>query len=86
MKIVTAFLCSAVSLKISNFRELLEEGGYRLCDRRSLSDLVPFIQKREHEHVRKELSVIFDGTTCLGEALCLVVRYISVEWTIENSV
>ena len=30
------------------------------------------------------VSVIFDGTCRLGEALCLVVRYISDDWSIEQ--
>ena len=90
VKVVTAFLCSGVPLsKLDNFRELLEEGAYRLSNRHTLSDLVPFIQKREKEQVLAEvtgrdISLIFDGTCRLGEALCIVVRYISDSWTIEQ--
>ena len=32
----------------------------------------------------KDVSVIFDGTTRLDEALAIVLRYISPEWTIEQ--
>ena len=32
----------------------------------------------------RDISVIFDGTCRLGEALCLVVRYISDDWSIEQ--
>ena len=46
-----------------------------------------FIQKREKVQILEEItgqcvSVIFDGTCRLGEALCLVVRYISDDWSI----
>ena len=57
--------------------------------RQALPDLVTFIHKREKEQILAEItgskiSVIFDGTCCLGEALCLVVRYISDNWAIEQ--
>ena len=90
VKVVTAFLRSAVPLsKLDNFKDLLEEGGYRLTDRHNLSDLIPFIQKKERECVLAEISghdisVIFDGTCRLGEALCLVIRFISDSWNIEQ--
>ena len=80
------FLKSAVPLgKICHFRELFE-GVYRLGDRHTLSDLV---QKQEKQHIVSELSgcqilIIFDGTCRLGEALCLVIRYISNDWAIKQ--
>ena len=90
VKVVTAFLRAAVPLsKLEHFRELFEEGGYRLTNRRHTFDLIPFIQKQEVENVRneissKKISVIFDGTTYLGEALAIVVRYVSDKWVIEQ--
>ena len=43
-KVATAFHCSAIPLsKQENFKEILEEGGYRLTDRHKLSDFIPFI-------------------------------------------
>ena len=61
-------------------RGLLEENGYRLVDSRCMMDLVPFIHKEENALVRSEVSgrhvsVIFDGTTRLGEVLAIVVRF-----------
>ena len=57
VKVVTAFLRSAIPLtKLDNFKEILEEGGYRLTDRHNLSDLIPFIQKKERECVLSEIS------------------------------
>ena len=90
VRVVTVFLKSAVSLsKMCHFRDLLEEGGYRLGDRHTLSDLVPFIQKQEKQLIFSELegqnvSIVFDGTCRLGEALCLVVRYITNDWSIQQ--
>ena len=53
-----------------------------------MADLIPFIQKDEvsqikHEISSKLVSVIFDGTCRLGEALAIVVRYID-NWTIQQ--
>ena len=57
VKVVTAFLRSAVPLnKLDCFKGLLEDCGYRLADRHSLSDLVPFIQKRKKEQVLTEIT------------------------------
>ena len=54
-----------------------------------MSDLVTFILKEEQSHIQEELvgrhvAVIFDGTTHLGEALTIVLRYLSDEWTLEH--
>ena len=54
-----------------------------------MSDLVPFILKEEQSLIKKEIddrhiSVIFDGTTHLGEAFAVVVRFVTKEWTIEH--
>ena len=90
VKVVSAFLRAAVPLsKLQFFKELLEEGGFRLTDRRSLFDLIPFIQKREREDVagenaRRNISIIFDGTCHLREALCIVVWYVTDELYIKQ--
>ena len=71
------------------FRELFEENGYRLTDRRNVYDLIPFIQKCEShiisEEIKgKDLFVIFDGTTRLGEALAIVIRFVDDGWKINQ--
>ena len=44
VKVVKTFLQAGVPLsKVGHFRELLEETGHRLTDRRHLFDLIPFI-------------------------------------------
>ena len=75
--------------KIDCFRDLLEENAYRLSNRCYMSDLVPFILKEEqcrikHEIADKQVGVIFDGTTRLGEALAIVIQFISDDWTPEQ--
>ena len=90
VNVVSAFLRAAVPLsKLQYFKELFEESGFRLTDRRSLFDLIPFIQKREREDVAGEIagrniSIIFDGTCHLGEALCIVVRYVKDEFSVKQ--
>ena len=69
-------------------KDLLEEHGYRLSDRRHMSDLIPFILQQEKENIKKEInnktiSVTFDGTSRLGEVFVLVVRFAS-EWSIQQ--
>ena len=82
VKVVTTFLRSGVPLaKIVQFWGLLEEHAYSLSDRRGMSDLVPFIQSQEQQQIKSELQskkvcVIFDGTTRLGEALVIVLRFV----------
>ena len=88
--VVPSFLCAAVPLnKLECVRDLLEERAWRLTDRRHISDLVPFILKEEQSRIQEELAgrnvaVIFDGTTRLGEALAIVLHYVSDEWTLEQ--
>ena len=92
VKVVRTFLTAGVPLnKVPVFREILEENGYRLTDRRYLSDLIPFILGQEKDELKRILkgrpiSVIFDGTTRVGEVFVIVVRYVdtSESWSIRQ--
>ena len=69
-------------------RELLEENRFRLSHSRHMMDLVPFILQDECSRTRSEvqgkyISIIFDGTTRLGEVLVVVLRYIQ-DWEIHQ--
>ena len=92
VKVVRTFLGAAVPLnKLDKFRNLLEESAFSLSDRRHMSDHIPFILAEERAMLKRELtnkhvSVTFDGTTRLGEAMAVVVRYVSDEWTLEQRV
>ena len=84
------FLLDGVPLnKLGIFRKLLEEHGYRLTDRRHMSDLVPFILTQEKDKIKKEISdmpilVTFDGMSRLGEVFVIVIRYVDVNWCIQQ--
>ena len=52
-------------------------------------DIVPFVLKEEEAAIKEEISgkdlgVIFDGTTRFGEAIVIVLRYVSNSWTLEQ--
>jgi len=90
VKVLKSFLRAGIPLnKISPLRDLLEEGGFRLCDRRFLYDLIPFVVKEEEMQVKDEIknkyvSVIFDGTPHTCEALAIVLRFVSDSFTVEQ--
>ena len=90
VKVVTAFLKAGVPLnKVDYFRELLEESSYRLTASQNLSEMIPFIRNVEREKLQKEiegkkLSVIFDGTTHVCEAMVIVLRFIDEHWCIKQ--
>ena len=91
VKVITEFMRSGIplwKLECSDLRNLLEQNGYRLTDPRHLLDVVPFIRREERatfqsEIQGKHLSVVFDGTSRLGEVLAVVIRFIS-DWNIEQ--
>jgi len=78
-KVVHSFLKAGIPLnKIDCFKDILEENGYQLTHRKNLFDLVPLIQQQKQTQLQqkiksKNVSVIFDGTSQLGEALAIVV-------------
>lgn len=90
VRVLKTFLKAGVPLqKMDDFRELLEEGGYRLTSVPNMRQLIPFVRKEEEEMIKGEISghnvsVIFDGTTRLGEALAIVVRFITADWEIKQ--
>ena len=90
VKVLMAFLRAAVPLgKIDCFRQILEENALRLTDHSHLSNLIPFVRQEEHTRLKekirdKPVSVIFDGTTRLGEDMVVVLRFISRNWEIQQ--
>ena len=83
VKVVTALLKAGIPLsKIEPLREILEEHAYRLSDVRGMFDLIPFVHSQVQQEIKAELSekyvsVIFNGTTRLGEAFAVVLRFVS---------
>ena len=93
VKVVSTFLKAGVPLnKLDVFQDLLEENGYRLAGRHPMSDLIPFILSEEKHRVKdeiadKDVSVIFDGTSRLGEAVVVVIRFVSSDtWCVEQRI
>ena len=81
IKVVTFLKAGVPLVKIDQLRGLLEEHAYSLSDRRGMSDLIPFIQSEEQQQIKadlqgKKVSIIFDGTTRLGEALVVILRFV----------
>ena len=91
VKVVRSFLRAGIPLnKIDAFKDILEKNGYQLTDKKNLFDLIPFIQQQEQTQLQekvkdKNVSIIFDGTSQLGEALAIVVRYITDDWKINQN-
>lgn len=88
MEVVETFLRAGVPIaKVDIFRELLEENAFRQTDSRHMLDYVPYILAEEKVAIKeiegKFVSVVFDGTSRLGEVLAVVLRFIS-EWTIQQ--
>ena len=81
VQVVRTFLRAGVPLgKVDTFRKLLEENAFRLCDSSNLRELIPFVRKQEQVSLVDEVngklvSVIFDGTTHVCEALVIILRY-----------
>lgn len=55
----------------------------------NLSSMIDVINKEETEKVKKEItgrnvSVIFDGTTHVSEAMNIILRFVSDDWKIEQ--
>ena len=93
VKVVSSFLKAGVPLsKLYLFRDLLEENCYRLASRHPMSDVIHFILSEEKHRIKDEIAgkdvlVIFDGTSQLGEALTIVVRIVnSSMWCIEQRI
>lgn len=80
--VVNHFLRAGVALsKVDRLRPLLEKNALRLVSARHLYALLPFIQEQEKKRIKEEVaghdvSIIFDGSTRLGEALAIILRFV----------
>ncbi len=89
IKVLTTFMRAGVPIsKLEYFRDILEENAMRLTDRSHMLQLVPFVLEQEKSLLKEEikgkhLSIIFDGTSRLGEVLAIVVRYVH-EWNVHQ--
>ena len=89
-ELVETLLKAGIPLsKTDIMRPFLEKYGHRLTSRSHLAEFIPLILKKEKDTVKAEiaanddLSIIFDGSTRLGEALAIVVRFID-QWNVQQ--
>ena len=88
VQVVQDFLKARVSLyKIDKLRDLLERGGNRLTDSSHLRQHIPLILKQKTERLKEEiatrdLGLIFDESIRLGEAIVIIARFVSDNWSI----
>ena len=71
--------------KLDKFRDLLEENALSLTTSSSLRQLLPLILQSETQKLKQEIegkhvSVLFDGTTHICEALVVVLRFVDSDW------
>ena len=88
---VTTFLRAGVPLaKVKLLRPLIENNNFRLTDSTHLAQYIPFVLETEKERIGKEIkeaefvSTIFDGSTRQGEALAVLIRFVSPEFEIKQ--
>lgn len=75
--------------KVDIFHELLEENAFRLSDSSNLRELVPIIHREELVTIQdeiggKKVSVVFDGTTHVCEALAVILQFVDDQWRIKQ--
>ena len=85
--------------KIDDLHHLLERNNHRLTEHSNLLKLIPVILQEElrliktelkqpgteeGKYVSRELSLIFDGSTRLGEAIAIIVRLLDDDWKIQQ--
>ena len=89
--LIQSFLMAGIPLsKIDCLRSFLEKYGHRLTSESHLRELIPSILQKEKETLKSELSeakavsTIFDGSTRLGEALAIIVRFVDSQWNVQQ--
>ena len=85
--LVQSFLTAGIPLsKIDWLRSFLEKYGHRLTSQSHLSSVL----QKEKETLKSELSeakavsTIFDGSTRLGKALAIIVRFVDSQWNVQQ--
>ena len=84
------FLASGTPLSVCDlFRPLLQRAGFALTDHSHLKVLIPKIESKQTVLLKSELaeqyiSVVFDGTTRLGEAINVVARWCTSDFRLVN--
>lgn len=88
-RVAEVFLKSGTPLeRVHFFRPLLERADVAITEGNHLKRYVPLIEQAEFARTKAELerehvSVFFDGTTRLGEAVNIVVRWVTADFSIK---
>ena len=82
VKVISTFLKTDIPINI--FQSLLEETGLRLAGHRVMSDLISFVHQEELKRVRDEVHRRNDGTTHLGEAMAVILRFVDEQWELQQ--
>lgn len=87
--VVEQFIKAGVPLaKVDTLRPLLEQGSQRLTHSSHMGPYVPFVLEGELDTIKEELkehpyiSAIFDGSTYLGEALVVILRFVTADFEV----
>lgn len=90
-RVVETFLYAGIPMsKVDDCRSLLERQGTSLvCQSNLKATFIPLISDREIKRLKEEIkgqacSLIFDGTTRLGEAINFILRWTSADFKIEQ--
>ena len=96
-ELVEALLKAGIPLlKADSLRPFLEKYGHRLTSRNHLSESIPmgihFHESSEGDRLceirnlaaNSAFSVIFDGSTRLGEALAIIICFIDRDWNMQQ--
>jgi hypothetical protein len=89
-RVVETILPSGTPLTVVDmFRPLLQRAGFALTDSAHLQVYIPRIEEKEDTKINVEiagqyLSIAFDGTTRLGEAINIVARFCSESFELKK--
>ena len=92
IEVVRSLLTAGIPLaKLDKIRHLRKSGTTHLTSVSYLAEYIAFIQEQEADLLKKELaeahstcSVIFDGSTCLSEALAILLRFVDQDWHLKQ--
>lgn len=89
--VVEAMLKAGIALaKVDYLRPLLEANNAKLTFSTHLAQIIPFLLETEKAKLKEEvktaqhIAVIFDGTTYLGEAFAILVRFLDDDWRVQQ--
>ena len=89
--LIQSFLTAGIPFsKIDCLCSFLEKYGHRLTSQSHLRELIPSVLQKEKETLKSELSeakavsTIFDGSTRLGEALAIILRFVHSQWNVQQ--